>query len=157
MTNTTIDVSADVTELTHGTEYIGHISFDGVEFQYHLKCDLPIDRLRSLGEARNIEDKVHFEVTEPDGQPLAEKRAKEVIMVYASMLVNGIYRFQSSGLRNLKPELSELVRMELYQPEIGIAAFGRPAGNKMQTSFQIDKASDIKSCYLETFLESYKK
>lgn len=156
MVNKTIDVKADVSEVSHGREYTGSISFNGMPFHYSYKFDLPIKELSRLEEGGSIEDKIHLEIIGPDGKPLVvDDKSRTLIVAATWMLVDGFYKFQSSGLSNLAPELSDNVGMYLSQSALGISTSGRPEGNRMQTQFQLKKEGIVDQLQLEQLLQRY--
>ena len=153
MINETIDVRADVTEVSHGTEYSGNISFNGVPFQYSYRLDLPISELRRLAQSGSINDKVHFNVICPEGRPInVDDNCRVLFNLATEMLVQGIHDYQSSGFANLDPELRDYVGMFLHSSALGISATGEPRGSTMQTSFQMKTTPE-----LEQLLEAYRK
>ena len=151
MTQESINVKADVTQVRDGSEYKGNISFDEHSFQYQLRFGVPINRLDELAERSPDElmSQIYLDVTDAEGRavPLDDK-AKGLFMATAGRLAIEFYNNPQTRDSN-EGFLGMSARGEGPFASMGM---GISASFGMSTEYKLPKIPE-----LEKVLESYRE
>lgn len=151
MMEESIGVKIDTSEVRHGKEYKGSISFGNHKFHYELNFDVTPDELDRIADLNYEEARrcVYLHIIDTNGNPVTlDDRLQTFFVLSTSELAFGLYRNPQ------RRELSDIssATYPILHPEQYPALTGMGLNFGMEREFQIPTSPEFKK-----FLDDYKE